>query len=70
MTHHLNEIPPEVDRVILLQSGKVAADGPKAKILTGETLSAVYETPIRVTEVDGFYLAYPGLARQGSKNVT
>lgn len=62
VTHHLNEIPPEVDRVILLQNGKVAADGAKSKILTGETLSAVYETPIRVTEVDGYYLAYPGLA--------
>jgi len=25
VTHHLNEIPPEVDRVILLQQGRVAA---------------------------------------------
>ena len=62
VTHHLNEIPPEVDRVILLQSGKVAADGAKAEILTSKMLSAVYETPIRVTEVDGYYLAYPGQA--------
>ncbi len=62
VTHHLNEIPPEVDRVILLQEGRVAADGSKAEVLTCEKLSAVYETPIRVTEVDGYYLAYPGLA--------
>lgn len=60
VTHHLNEIPPEVDRVIVLQAGKIAADGRKADVLTGETLSAVYETPIRVAEVDGFFLAYPG----------
>jgi iron complex transport system ATP-binding protein len=60
VTHHLNEIPPEVDRVILLQAGKVAADGLKAEILTDEILSAVYETPIRVAVVDGYYLAYPG----------
>ena len=60
VTHHLNEIPPEVDRIILLQDGKIAADGAKAEILTGERLSAVYETPIRVTETDGYYLAYPG----------
>ena len=59
-THHLNEIPPEIDRVILLQNGAIAADGPKDKILTGETLSAVYETPICVNKVDGYYLAYPG----------
>lgn len=60
VTHHLNEIPPEVDRVILLQEGRVAADGPKAEVLTEVRLSDVYATPIRVAEVDGYYLAYPG----------
>lgn len=60
VTHHLNEIPPEVDRIILLQAGKVAADGLKADVLTEETLSGVYEIPIRVAEVGGYYLAYPG----------
>jgi len=60
VTHHLNEIPPEVDRVILLRDGQIAADGDKAGVLTGELLSDVYQTPIRVAEVDGYYLAYPG----------
>jgi len=60
VTHHLNEIPPEIDRVIVLQDGKVAADGDKASVLTGELLSRVYETDIRVTQVDGYFLAYPG----------
>jgi iron complex transport system ATP-binding protein len=62
VTHHLNEIPPEVDRIILLKEGKIAADGRKAEVLTGETLSAVYETPVCVAQVDGFYLAYPDSA--------
>jgi iron complex transport system ATP-binding protein len=60
VTHHLNEIPPEIDRVIVLQGGKVAADGDKGSVLTGELLSRVYETDIRVTQVDGYFLAYPG----------
>lgn len=60
VTHHLNEIPPEVDRVVLLQDGQVAADGPKKAVLDSEILSKVYETPIRVAEIDGYYLAYPG----------
>lgn len=60
VTHHLNEIPPEVDRIILLQAGRVAADGSKTEVLRSEILSSVYETPIRVAEVDGFFLAYPG----------
>ncbi len=60
VTHHLNEIPPEVDRVVLLQNGRVAADGPKKAVLNSELLSKIYETRIRVAEIDGYYLAYPG----------
>ena len=60
VTHHLNEIPPEVDRVVLLREGRVAADGRKAEVLTEENLSEVYGVRIRVTEIDGHYLAYPG----------
>jgi iron complex transport system ATP-binding protein len=60
VTHHLNEIPPEVDRIIMLKDGVVVADDSKAKVLTDELLSDVYETEIRVTELDGYFLAYPG----------
>ena len=60
VTHHLNEIPPEVNRVVLLKEGQVVADGTKSEVLTDAILSDVYETPIRVAEVNGFYLAYPG----------
>jgi len=60
VTHHLNEIPPAVDRVILLAGGRVAADGPKSRILTSARLSEIYATNIRVSEVEGYFLAYPG----------
>ena len=60
VTHHLNEIPPEVDRVVLLKQGAVVADGSKAETLTDDLLSEIYETPVRVGHVDGHYLAYPG----------
>jgi iron complex transport system ATP-binding protein len=60
VTHHLNEIPPEVDRVILLRDGRIEADGHKKEVLTEKRLSRVYGVPIRVTEIGGFYLAYPG----------
>ena len=60
VTHHLNEIPPEVERVVLLKDGRIAADGNKENVLTGEQLSQVYGVPVRVTCVDGYYLAYPG----------
>ena len=60
VTHHLDEIPPEVERIVLLREGAVAADGDKATVLTSENLSAVYGVPVRVTSVDGHFLAYPG----------
>ncbi len=60
VTHHLNEIPPEVDRVVLLREGTVAADGNKADVLREDILSDVYDVEVRVTIVDGYYLAYPG----------
>lgn len=60
VTHHLNDIPPEINRVVLLKEGAVVADGDKASLLTTEVLSNVYETAVRVAEVQGFYLAYPG----------
>ncbi len=60
VTHHLNEIPPEVGRVILLDEGRVVADGDKQEVLTEERLSTIYRTPVRIAKIDGYYLAYPG----------
>ncbi|MGD2130355.1 MAG: ATP-binding cassette domain-containing protein [Lysobacterales bacterium] len=59
VSHHLSDIPPEIERVVLLKNGRVAADGPKASVLTEEWLSAVYETRLRLAENDGFYFAWP-----------
>ena len=59
-THHIDEIIPEIERVVLLDKGKIVADGPKAEILTSENLSALYQTPLRVTEQDGWYRCWHG----------
>ena len=60
VTHLLNEIPPAIERVVLLRAGEVVADGPKQAVLNERDLSETYSTPIRVSEVDGYYLATPG----------
>ena len=41
VTHHLPDILPEIDRVILLREGRVFADGPKNALLTTERLSRI-----------------------------
>ena len=62
VTHHLDDIPPEIERVIVLDRGRIAADGPKHEVLSADLLSRVYGVEICVTEIDGYYLAYPGTA--------
>ena len=59
VTHALHEIPPEIDRVVLIRDGNVVADGPKARVLTAGRLRETFGTRVRVARVDGYYLAYP-----------
>jgi iron complex transport system ATP-binding protein len=59
VTHLLNEIPPEIDRVILIRAGVVIADGAKADVLTVDNLQKAYGTRMRLARVDGYWLAYP-----------
>lgn len=60
VTHHVQEIIPEIERVVLLSQGDVVADGPKQELLTDKVLSDLFEIPIRVLENDGFYQVLPG----------
>lgn len=48
VTHHPEEIPPEMQRVILLRDGAILADGAKRAVLNSQNLSALYEIPIAV----------------------
>lgn len=41
------------DHVVLLREGAVAAEGPPARVLTAETISAVFEVSARVLESGG-----------------
>ncbi len=63
VTHHLDEIPPEIERVIVLKEGRVVADGAKSSVLTEALLSEVYDTELRLAEIEGHYLAFPGEPR-------
>jgi len=55
VTHHVSEIIPEIERVILLRGGKAVADGGKASILNGKKLSGLFGAAVRVIERDGYY---------------
>jgi iron complex transport system ATP-binding protein len=59
VTHLLNEIPPEIDRVILLREGKIVADGTRNDVLTEKNLRHAYSVDLRLAKVADYYLAYP-----------
>ena len=55
VTHHVADILPEVERVVMLKDGKVFADGSKAEMLTSEKLSDLFGMELRLRTNDGFY---------------
>jgi len=58
VTHHVSEIIPEIERVVLLNKGRVLADGPKSTVLTAEGLSHLFGAPVVLGKHDGFFHLY------------
>jgi len=55
VTHAIEEVIPEIHRVILLRQGRVFRDGPKEEVLSSATLSELYRLPLRVERDNGYY---------------
>jgi iron complex transport system ATP-binding protein len=58
VTHHVSEVIPEVERVILLRDGGILADGTKDQVLTEESLRTLFRTEIRLHRSNGFFHTY------------
>jgi len=58
VTHHVSEIIPEIQRVILLHEGRVIADGAKSSVLTEEHLSKLFGVAVRLGQSDGYFHLY------------
>ncbi len=55
VTHHLPDIIPEMDRVILIRDGRVFRDGSKRDLLEPATLNGLFGIPVEVLERSGYY---------------
>ncbi len=55
VTHHLADILPEMDRVVLMRSGRIVGDGPKHSLLNAASLQELFGVPIELTERDGYW---------------
>jgi iron complex transport system ATP-binding protein len=48
VTHHLGDILPEIERVILMRAGRIVGDGPREELLTELRLSELFAAPVRI----------------------
>jgi iron complex transport system ATP-binding protein len=55
VTHHLADILPEIDRVIMMRAGRIVADGPRPELITVEQLRNLFGVEIVLTERDGYW---------------
>jgi len=55
VTHHLPDIIPEIERVIMMRGGKVFLDGPKSEVLAQGPLRELFGIPVELLERDGYY---------------
>jgi ABC-type sugar transport system ATPase subunit len=42
VTHHLGDILPEIERMILMRDGRIVGDGPREELLTEARLSELF----------------------------
>ena len=48
VTHHIADVIPEIERVILMKAGRIVGDGPKARMLTSARLSRLFGEKLQV----------------------
>ena len=59
VTHHTEEIVPEVQRVLLLKAGRILADGAPARMLTPDHMGALFDMPVAIDRVGDYLYARP-----------
>ncbi|WP_254062462.1 ABC transporter ATP-binding protein [Acidobacterium sp. S8] len=55
VTHHLADILPEIDRVIMMRTGRIVADGPRQELITSDRLRELFGVEVTLTERDGYW---------------
>jgi iron complex transport system ATP-binding protein len=58
ITHHIADILPEMDRIVMMRDGRVVGDGGKRELLTGKILGGLFGGEIHVNERDEWFNAW------------
>jgi iron complex transport system ATP-binding protein len=57
ITHHVEEVIPEIERVIFIKHGRIAGEGVKRTVMTAGGLGGLFDGPVALDELDGYYYA-------------
>ncbi len=55
VTHHVTDIIPEIERVVLMREGRIMADGPKEEVLCADKLSELFGMAVEISHHNGHY---------------
>jgi iron complex transport system ATP-binding protein len=55
VTHHLSDIVPEIERVIMMRAGRLVGDGLKGEMLTASALKDLFGVDVELAQRDGYY---------------
>jgi iron complex transport system ATP-binding protein len=58
ITHHIADILPEMERIVMMREGRIVADGSKRELLTASRLGELFGGEIHVAERDGWFNAW------------
>jgi iron complex transport system ATP-binding protein len=58
ITHHIADILPEIDRIVMMRAGRIVEDGAKRELLTEEKLGGLFGGEIHLMERGGWFNAW------------
>jgi len=58
VTQSLQDIIPEINRVILMKRGRFVYDGLKDTALTSKNITRLFDVPVEIMNKDGYYYAF------------
>jgi iron complex transport system ATP-binding protein len=60
ITHHVEEVMPEIERVIFIKGGRISGAGPKTEMMTASRLGELFDGPVALEVSGGYYAARSG----------
>lgn len=58
ITHHIADVLPEMERVVMMREGRIIADGSKKELLTEARLSGLFGREISLSDREGYWNAW------------